>query len=312
MKRIMITAALVSAAAVLGVLPLQARSPKDEWQSGWTLKQHLDTAAAKDVPVAVIYQMEHSSCPIHDARVASYETLQELEGMLKVRVFVDSNPEGFKDMRRGAYHYFVPVLYIADGEGHLVGYAAEETPFTDLRETAKQAAKAMLWKKKTRATLAAIDKQIEARQLIPARKQLDQVIKQDLALAQAVRTSITAANHLALATYARKKQLTAEQAAAKAKPYLAEATEGLFFAAATQERAARIDSLLTEKLAEIEAAVAAGDPTKAARALAPLMKASFGPDGDAKVKALDERIRAALKEAVANKKAADTAPAPPQ
>lgn len=305
MKRSIMLTVSLAVLVTLG-LAVWAKSPKDEWLPGEKLKECLELAAAKDTPLAVLYQMQDSTCPIHNGRVSTYETLQDLSGMLKVRVYATNTPAEVAEFRRVSASMLVPVVYLTDGEKHVIGYIAEETPLMEARETAKQAAAVMAWKRTSRAALAAVEKQIEARQLIPARKQVDLVAKQDLAATVAILASIAKANNPAKA--GADKKSGAKPAASDAKSAQPPVAEGMFFAAKTNELKAKLDTLLAEKLAEVEALLAQGDTQKASRALAPLLQTRFGETGDAQVKALDEKIKAAMKEAAKARK--DTAEKP--
>lgn len=311
MKRsTMLTVSLLALLAV-GLASAWAKSPKDEWSPADKLGEGLTAAAAKDVPLAVLYQFRDTSCPIHNSRVSTYETLQELGGMLKVRTYSETPPADLAKVNPTTYGRILPVVFLADGEGHAIGYIAEETPLMEARETAKQAAAVMTWKRTTRAALAAVEKQIENKQLIPARKQVDLIARQDLAATVAIKASLDKANKLSKDRFEGKKVKPAE-AAKPAKTDEPALTEGVFFAPKTAELGAKLDALLTEKLAEIDALLTQGDTQKASRQLAPLLQAKFGDDGDAKVKAMDEKIKTAMKAAAAAaKEAAKPVPAKP-
>jgi hypothetical protein len=270
-----------------------AGGPKDDWQPSEKLKECYAQAAAKGTPVAVLVQIRNSNCPIHDGRVSTCENLQDLKGMVKIRIYSGEVPEGYQDLDRTGAASGLPLVNLTDGENHLLGYIADTTPVADVKEIAKQASAVMAWKATARSALASAEKQIEAKQLVPAWKQVDQIIKQDLAATKTVKMSVakTAANY---AASGESKPGASKKAVEVKEPEIA---EGIFFSAKTKELMGKLEALLAEKLAEVEGLLGQGELQKAQRALAPLAQYKFGEARDAQIKALGEKIKVAIREA---------------
>lgn len=288
-----------SLALVAGLsVAVGAKSPKDEWLPGEKLKECLETAASKDVPVVVLYQfMKASDDTTHDSRVGSFEVLQDFNGMLRVRVFSEAPSPDLDKVSQGTFHFTLPVVFIGDGEGHTIGYISEETQLPEVRKIAKQAAMTMGWKRTSRAALAAVEKQIEAKQLaetpklIAAYKQVATIAQQDLATTKACRDLVEETNKKARATYEKETKTKATQEA------ILPITEGAFFTEKTKDLKTKLEAVLADKLKEIEGLITAGDLPKATAALMPLLNAKLGEPADGQIKAVDEKIKAAKKEA---------------
>ncbi len=292
---------LIMSLVLLATLPtaLLAKSAKDEWLPGEKLQQALELGAEKDVPVAVIYQFKESSCPLHRSRVGSYENLRELKGMIKVRTYTEDQTPGLREARGEAFTYMLPVLFINDGEGHLIGFAAYKSSIQDLTLTAKQAAVTMKWKQKTRKTLRTIEQQIQRKQFSVALKQLGAVANQDRKLTYKLKKTIETANKIARKTRdSRLKKKPGEEEAATRKKEDKDklvVTEGMFFAEQVSARRTQLAEAVGERCDEAEGFLASGEPRKAALVLRPLRGLNIDQATDTRIKELGERLRDARK-----------------
>jgi hypothetical protein len=267
--------------------PVRAENPADNWHPAEKFKECLEQAAAKDVPLVIIYQGRAGE---QSGRVSTYMAVQNIDGMLRVRVHDDAPPEGLAQIDQATYHTALPVMLFSDGEGHTIGYVSAVTLPTDIRDVVKQATAVMAWKRKTRAALAAAEKLLEGRGLVQVQRQIDLIARQDLTYSTAVMAALDRANKLA-----------GQSPEVKAPAV----TEGMFFTAKIAELRAKVDEQLTTKLAEIETLLAQNELDRAWWALLPLTLTRFGEAGDAKVKVVDLKVRAAM--AKANQAAKDAA-----
>jgi len=284
---------------------VEAKSPKDEWLPGEKLKECLEAAASKDVPIVVLFQkMKGGDETTHDSKVGNFEVLAEFAGMLKVRVYNEAPSPDLDKVSAGTFCRTVPAVFLGDGEGHTIGYICEATPLMEARKIAKQASATMAWKRTSRAALAAVEKQLEEKKLtetpklIAAWKQVGTIVQQDMAMSKACRDLVEKTNDLARASYEKEFKVK------EPKEAVPPVTEGVFFTEKTKDLKAKLEAALADKLKEIEGLIAAGELPKATQALAPLLAAKLGDPADGQIKAVDEKLKAARKDAGKAKTAA--------
>jgi len=289
------TLAAVSVAIVAGLLVSagQAASAKDEWAAPDQFDKTMAAAKEKWLPVAIIFHDPASTCPLHNSRVSSYEMMRELNGMLKVHVYVGVLPPVLQAAMKGTKSHIIPLLLVLDSHGRLLAYAPYETSLADARKGATQAAAIAAWQRKAAAQVKAIEKLIDEAKLTTAAPQLDVLVKQDQKTTQLVDKQIDDANQDVVKGAAKESG----KAPAKADPAAEKPpVEGRFFAQEIVALRAKLNEKLDACLTDIETLIDDGQLNKANAQLRPYLRVTFGEEKDAAIKSLNEKLRAAQKE----------------